>query len=704
MASDSKQVALLMLEQHICQQFDDISDCLEKMDKECKEYGSKYSAGNDVYGHIQFLNYIQSMIKQHESSLLESINRKRESLTVKNQEGLPIMDIREEVDENGNIISSSVTPQKISSLTDYASVVKQLPGFEGETKKANTDNKPKARNSERNTSTNVGSSQKKSAGSSPQTFITELPDDHVEQSEQQPAKSSKQITVSENDLSGTKISLPTKASVASQDSAKENTRLTSEVKADTKNTIVPAGVQENVVERKPSESSASSSTAVHESVKEHEVVAKENEKIETKAPKRISRFRQKRAEAQQQKTVQTQKNEDITADIESTEEHKNDVTPSVVENATKVTADKELPSDTDKPQLEKDQKKNSLQEMDHTSLPELVELTDANGNKVQAVKYDWYDTPFANVKPEDIVINPEKFPDHVETSELDSEDDDYYMPEDDDLFRGTVQDEDDDEDDEDDDDELAMRYNFPFLNTKRYYFSEPDIDPTGTNTDNQVIGTEKQDEKPVSESHVTDTKSETQSQETPRKVRFADTIEVQTFGKKGVFRKEHMPTPPEKYDDKFPAESMKSRISAFREECKAAGVEIKNEMKKSEEKAKQIEKHDSQKKLKGALNNESVTDTSKDKPSATKTVSDVVVERTPSAPAPDGKPFEQESVEELEDRQMSQRYYELRRKMMGKYMDGYRKTEEEEANIPVDENGVELPRLSRFKAARLGRK
>ncbi|EPY50019.1 fungal protein [Schizosaccharomyces cryophilus OY26] len=695
---DSEEILSIQYNQDVYNKIEDISRHISQTIEFCKQKAGELKSQDDSYTHVKFFTYLNGLLKQHSDDLISAVEKKKSYLLVRNQEGLPIVDIHEEVDEDGNVIKSNVKPQRISSVTDYADVIRSLPGFQNPKEKATTPSKPSATELPETRIEELPAEAAAATGSldSDEQITkknnTEFQDrenasQYIQQTQSDYVKEKASTIENKTDLTSKKIeekepekkldekknkksvfkkgflSNPKNGSQNRSTKAKHEEESKKQSQREEKKRIDVTdnnAVKEVVMEKSPQESNSQKQL-------------KSESPIKSKPPKKLSKFKEAKLQrsspgrythSEVAENESTRSETDGTNGAEPTKKvdslHEEDKYKEV-EGALK-----QVPTSTE----------DSIAAEPNDEDPVLLPVpTDANGESIMhAVQYDGLNS---------LDDMEQLLQDMEEAGELQS-----------DAESGS------------DEDEHGMSLNF-----SRNLIPPPNPNYFGEN--------ESLAPKVASGSneHKENALSTKETQPSEKHVHFSDTLEIKHVSRNGKARIENVPTPTEEYDNMFEPHEYCSRISAFRK----ARSKIKSEHKDKDFESP-IETHKGDKRL---LDHDTIVERSSDNPptksdpeeklsdeqneenlvekylNEVPTVKSTVVERQPARSVEQAKEDFEDHQDFVKDkREISQRYYELRRKLVNPETEDT----EEEGVVPVDENGNEQPKLSKFMAARLGGK
>ncbi|CAA19271.1 unconventional prefoldin chaperone involved protein complex assembly Uri1 [Schizosaccharomyces pombe] len=689
--NDERLVAI-NFEQQIFSKISEISESVGRAIRYCKEDGKV--EGCETASHVDFLNHIHLLLGNYNNDLASSIEKKKSELIVRNSEGLPVMDIHEEVDKDGNIISASVAPQRISSVIDYADVFRSLPGFKNIENGGNRDTSSRIEElseEEINDSTKNINYKAPEMGSLPSNTeftstptlgVSEFPSKHGDHSDsktyESPISNSQAASLSDSDMvqqikNGSKTSLFKKGFLFKKNNAMQN-RTTSNIKSNAsaieknKETILNAlnnstlnenghqDTQNEVLRDIVLEHPTAKAQDTGESNKDNNTSTSKHKK----RPKRLSKFKQAKLETKKS----------------GNKDHATSSEKLSLGNESIHSINETRSSSIEEP----DNADNKIVEEEPMLLP--VPTTAQGQNVLEAVQYDGLDS----LEDMEALIQEME-----EEGELD-------------------------DNSESEEDEHGMTIGFSKelkAPPDPQYFTEKTGATTYVNGNDESL-------------NVSDfpqiVEQEELSSKNPRKVHFSDTLEIKHVSRSGKANIEVIPAPTEEYDNLFGPDDFQSRISAFRKArsklrakeneegnhsnatCTIKNDDLSNTLNNRAANTKLNPKEEDKSTVESELKappKEKSSETSKEYLNEPSVVKDFVVERTPSDKISESKEAFDAKVEEISDqRAISQRYYELRKKMIdntGEYI----KDEEEQAVIPLDENGNEKPKMSRFMTARL---
>ncbi|EPX71814.1 uncharacterized protein SOCG_03750 [Schizosaccharomyces octosporus yFS286] len=669
---DSEEILSIQYDQDVYYKIDEISKHISQTIDFCKQKSGELKSQGDSYSHIKFFTYLNELLEQRSNDLLSAIDKKRSELLVRNQEGLPIVDIHEEVDEDGNILRSDVKPQNISSVTDYADVIRSLPGF-GNPKETTT-------------------SSKSSDTELPETRIEELPAEGTAASEI--SNTDEQVTEKNGDDGPDRLN-----------TSQSRQQLKPQVKAKSSPTVNKIDSKQN--EKKP----------------EYERDEKKNKSLFKKGflsnPKSESQDHSKKVEKAKKEELEKQRQIEKRkmSDVTDNNAVKETVTEKPVQKSNNQKQSDTEPLTNSKPQKKMSKfKEAKLQRLaqrnqSHSDNADNSNLTTDITDSSESTKFD---IPQIKEESKEKGDSLGQAPASTESDTVTNIDDDnpiiLPVPTDAEgqsmtwsssfrtwkmlanynlLYRYKL------------DKRVDISLNFsrnlvPPLNPN--YFGEDNVD-TSDDVARSI--------EPRKENLAVD-----EAEMPGRHVHFADTLEIKHVSRNGKSRIENVPTPTEDYDNMFEPHEYGSRISAFRKnrskmksQEKNKGVESSNNVHKEkklppfEETVSERSSSDHEEKPPTLQNEENLVEKYLNE---TPTMKSNVFERQPSRSVEQAKEDFEDHQEFVKDgREISHRYYELRRKILNPEL---KDVKEEEGVVPVDENGNERPKLSKFMAARLGGK
>ncbi|WBW74942.1 unconventional prefoldin chaperone involved protein complex assembly Uri1 [Schizosaccharomyces osmophilus] len=686
---DSEEILSIQYDQDVYYKIDEISRHITQTIDFCKQKAGELKSQGDSYSHVKFFAYLNGLLDQRSHDLLSTIDRKKSDLLVRNQEGLPIVDIHEEVDENGKIIHSDVKPQNISSVTDYADVIRSIPGFDNSKGTATTPSKP-------------------SATELPETRIEELPVEGTAASE--PSNPDVQVAAKNDSESRNRENTSQTGQQLKPDRIEENSspavikNIHTSQKVEKKPENKRDGQKNKSVFKKGFLSNAKSESRDHSKKAKEEELKKQSQSEEkkridvtdnnavmenvmekppqelknqkqldsesstnSKPPKKLSKFK----EAKLQKVSQKKQSYSGNATNESIEFTKDGAYSSESTKKSDIPHIKEGPKEINGSlnQASTSTESDTATDLgDHNPII-LPVPRDADGQSVmQAVQYDELNS---------LDDMEQLLQDMEDAGELQS-----------DAESGSEE------------DEHGMRLNF-----SRNLVPPSNPNYFGENNSVTSNGDFKSNE------HTKDNLTTDETELSGRHVHFADTLEIKHVSRNGKSRIENVPTPTEEYDNMFEPQEYCSRISAFRKDRsktktqeKDKGIESPNEVRKENktppyrESVLERSSSDNEEKPSIVQNEENMVEKYLNE---TPTMKSNVFERQPARSVEQAKEDFEDHQDLIKDgREISQRYYELRRKVLNPTLEDT--DEEEEGVVPVDENGNEKPKLSRFMAARLG--